>query len=306
MPKAADISSCPHVGPTRENICAVIVSYFPDEGFLSRVSQVRSQVGHVLIVDNGSDPTAFAVVKDALKKEAEADIIQNPCNLGIAKALNQGIDWAQENGFVWVLLLDQDSTPFQDMVLKLMNVYEEFPDKSCLAIIGCSAFHDSRSRSARSVGGALWAERKAVITSGTLLRLDVVQQIGPFWEEFFIDCVDFEFCLRAGCAGFKIVEVLAPVMRHVIGAPQRVPFQWLARETSSHRPWRSYYMTRNLVVLVREYIFREPAWIWNAVRKRINGIILMMLFEKSRIQKVKYIVLGLYDGLTGRFDRSVV
>jgi rhamnosyltransferase len=260
----------------------------------------------VLIVDNGSGATAFEVTKNALMKEAATDVIQNGHNLGIARALNQGIEWARGHGFGWVLLLDQDTIPFQDMVLKLTRVYEEFPEKARLAIIGCSAFHDSFSHNSRSMAKVLWSARKMVITSGSLLRLEAAQHIGPFREEFFIDCVDFEFCLRAGCGGYSIVEVLEPLMQHVIGNPQRVPLQWIARETSNHRPWRSYYITRNLAVLTREYLWKEPAWILAAIYRRIKGMILMILFEQSKLQKVKYITLGLYDGLTGRFDRNVI
>jgi rhamnosyltransferase len=306
MPKSepAVNSSMARFSPCRENICAIIVSYFPDAELVMRVRRIRPQVGHVVIVDNGSDETTFSAARDALKQEG-IEIIENSCNFGIARALNQGIEWALGQRFQWALLLDQDTLPFDDMVSKQIGVYREFPEKERLAIIGCSAFPDSSPHNP-STRRAEWATSKAVISSGSLVRLEIARQIGPFREDFFIDCVDFEFCLRACCAGFRIVEVKEALMHHVIGNAQRLPIQWLAKATPNHRPWRTYYITRNLVVLSREFGLKEPAWIWTAIYRRIKTMIVMFVFEEERVQKMKYAALGLYDGLTCRFDRRVI
>jgi rhamnosyltransferase len=293
------------VAPRKENICAVVVTYFPDEGFCDRSKSIRDQVDHIVMVDNGSDAICLDRIQTVLSGR-DVDRIRNPTNLGVATALNQGAQWARENGYSWVLLLDQDTVPSDDMVSTLIRAYDQFPEKDRLAIVGCSHFAGSGIDISSPKKAGWWTSTKVVITSGTLLSLRAAAQIGLFREEFFIDCVDFEFCLRAGCAGYSIVEVLEPLMQHVIGNPQRVPLQWIARETSNHRPWRSYYITRNLAVLTREYLWKEPAWILAAIYRRIKGMILMILFEQAKLQKVKYITLGLYDGLTGRFDRSVI
>jgi rhamnosyltransferase len=290
--------------PAKDNICAVVVTYFPDEGFANRLSRIHMQVAHVVVVDNASDEQTFKHVQTVLS-EPRIDVIRNSENLGIATALNQGVQWALNKGYTWVLLLDQDTVPSQDMVRTLIRAYEEFPDKGRLAIIGSNRFSNSQSDDGPSTNAEWWTVSKMVITSGTLLRLEAARMIGPFRDEFFMDCVDFEFCLRARIMGFRIVEILEPIMEHFIGSPKSVRLPWTKTETYNHRPWRSYYRMRNFVVLVREYIFEDSEWVLSLLYPRMKEIALTLLVEKSRIQKMKYMTIGLYDGFIGRFDRTV-
>ncbi|HVS88648.1 MAG TPA: glycosyltransferase [Candidatus Acidoferrum sp.] len=290
--------------PTKENICAVVVTYFPDEGFPNRLSRTHMQVMHVVVVDNASDEETFKHVQTVLS-ETRIDVIRNSENLGIATALNQGVQWALNKGYKWVLLLDQDTVSSQDMVPTLIRAYEEFPDKGRLAIIGSNRFSNSDPDDRPSTNAEWWTVSKMVITSGTLLRLEAARMIGPFRDEFFIDCVDFEFCLRARIMGFRIVEILEPIMEHFIGSPKSVRLLWKKIETFNHRPWRLYYRMRNFVVLVREYVFEDSEWVLSELYAQIKSVTLTLLVEKSRIQKAKYMTLGLYDGFIGRFDRTV-
>ena len=63
-----------------------------------------------------------------------------------------------------------------------------------------------------------------MITSGSLLALAVFRRVGPMREDFFIDAVDFQYCLRLRRHGYKVIETLLPTLIHPIGAPtlQRV------------------------------------------------------------------------------------
>lgn len=270
---------------------------------MEHVDRARRQVGGMVIVDNTPAPSSGDWLGTAVSGSEGVTLISNGVNAGVAKALNQGIRWAREAGFSWVLLLDQDTALFDDMVSTLIRAYSEFPERERLAVVGCSPFAEDTP--AENNGTRWWTPAKVVITSGTLLSLDAAVKIGPFREEFFIDCVDFEFCLRARAAGYRIVEILKPVMRHVIGSPRRIRWQWVARSSSNHRPWRAYYITRNLVTVTREYLWKEPSWVVGAIYRRIKEMILLVLFEPARRQKMKYVMLGFYDGLTRRFDRVI-
>ncbi len=45
-----------------------------------------------------------------------------------------------------------------------------------------------------------------------------------------------------------------PLMEHAIGAASFHKLPWKVSVTSNHSPVRRYYMTRNQVVLAREYL----------------------------------------------------
>src|SRR4030095_5315976 len=60
-------------------------------------------------------------------------------------------------------------------------------------------------------------ERRTVITSGTLLSLNAYDAIGRFRDDFFIDGIDHEYCLRARAKRYRILLMLAPLLVHSIG-----------------------------------------------------------------------------------------
>jgi rhamnosyltransferase len=63
---------------------------------------------------------------------------------------------------------------------------------------------------------------RLAISSGSLFNLKVLQQIGWHNEKYFVDCVDYELCLRARRCGFKIGLIRnTPDFDHVTEQPDR-------------------------------------------------------------------------------------
>ncbi|MHB8615349.1 MAG: glycosyltransferase family 2 protein [Candidatus Acidiferrales bacterium] len=292
--------------PEKKNTCAVVVTFHPDADFGSRVAQIAGQAGAGVVVDNGSGEDCVRELR-RICDSLGLHLIENLENRGIAAALNQGVHWAGEQGFEWVLTLDQDSLVADDLVARLSAVYKSFPGKEKLAIIGPN-YRDANSEQLflRVNGeGPSWQEVKTVITSGSLISLAACATIGPFREEFFMDCVDLEYCLRARAHGFKVVLARAPLMQHTIGAATMHKLPWKTTGTSNHSPTRRYYMTRNHLVLVREYLRKEPVWAFSTLYSRLKSTVLMCLFEKDRVYKLKYTATGAFDGVFSKFDRKV-
>ena len=290
--------------PSKDNVCAIVVTYSPSKGFEERLGRTSAQVGHVVIVDNSSQGEGWERVQSAALLP-NASLLQNPVNLGIAAALNQGVCWAQSRGFKWALLLDDDSVPAPDMLATLVMAFDEFPDKSRLAVIGSNRILNPGKHEQPNQNG-WWTVSDAVITSGSLLELGAAQRIGPFREEFFMDFVDFEFCLRARSLGFKIVEVMVPTMEHSIGARKTVRLLWFRIHEFNHRPWRSYYKIRNFMFVVRKYALKDPWWIFRMSWAMTKTTIVAIFIEESRMAKLRYTLLGVYDGLIGKVTRRVV
>jgi rhamnosyltransferase len=193
------------------------------------------------------------------------------------------------------------------MVSTLASVYEEFPEKENLAIIG-SNYKDSNGGnlfiSTNRDDQRSWQEVKTVITSGSLLSLAAYSALGPFREEFFMDCVDLEYCLRARSHGFRIIVTRKPLMDHALGATTMHRLPWKRTGTSNHLPVRRYYMTRNLIVLVREYLRKEPVWAMSTLYSRLKSTILICLFEKNKFRKLGFTAIGIIDGLFSNFRRN--
>ncbi len=284
-------------------ICAIIVSFHPDADFPDRLAAVARQVGHLVVVDNSSGPTSAATLEKIAQNNA-CTLVVNTENHGIARALNIGIGHAAQSGYEWVLLLDQDTCVDTDMVATLIAVYQDFPDKDRLAVIG-SHFHD-RHRPVTNVepGAAtpqLWHEVDWVITSGSLLPVSVHTQLGPFREDFFIDFVDTEYCLRARKSGYAVIKTSAALMLHAIGASTSHSLLGMKKWTSNHSADRRYYITRNYTALLRESGDYPAGW-WavKGLLASFKSLKRIVFYEQGKIAKLGAVFQGWRDALRGK------
>ena len=206
---------------SKADVCAVVVTYHPDSGFPDRLDRVRPQVGWVVVVDNGSSPPAREMLRNAAGPDVE--LILNDANLGVATALNQGVGRARERSFRWALTLDQDSIVEPFLVQALLEAFNDFPMKEKVAVVGSNYYDEKRAKTLvpESPTQPSCLEQTTVITSGSLISVDAYGKVGPFRDEFFIDHVDDEYCLRARAMGYKVILCRRPVIRHSIGSARR-------------------------------------------------------------------------------------
>ncbi len=308
-PTAASIASDSAIPlPAVKTVCAIVVTYHPDSGFADRMERVAKQVGQIVIVDNRSQGESVERIQEVAER-LRIHLISNACNEGIARALNTGVRWAASQGYRWVLTLDQDTSVAEDMVSSLAGVFRSYPFPRQVAVIG-SNYRDRVS--GRTLcddpiqpGGFCGREVKTVFTSGSLVSVDSFTFIGGFREDFFVDCVDHEYCLRARSHGYRILMTAKPVMEHDLGVQSQHRLLWKRFHTSNHSTFRRYFMARNTTILVREYTIAEPVWILQCLWTFAKSMLLVCLFETHRIAKVKGTIRGCIDGILGRTVISV-
>jgi len=294
-------------------VCAIVITYHPPDEFARVIERILPQVGAIVIVDNGSRDAKLTCLRE-IAAHPSIELICNGENLGIAKALNLGIQRASALGFAWVLLCDQDSYPNADMVASLDAVRASFPDPAHLAVIG-SGYDDEldmagaptgKERGGDEHGGMPWHDMESVITSGSLLSLAAFAAIGPFREEFFIDHVDTEFCLRARLKHYRVIKTRGALMSHAIGAPTTHRILWMQKRTTNHAPDRRYYFTRNDTVLLHER-GNHPAglWILKGLTRSLRTCKRILLYEQMKTEKLTAVIGGWWDGVRGRLGPRV-
>ena len=286
--------SCELTVPSASNVCAVVVAYFPDADFEARLQTILPQVARLVVVDN----TPEAVPPSPHQRAAWGErlhYIANHANKGVAAALNQGLEYAWQQGLPWLLTLDQDTQCYPDMVGILGRAYENCQPRP--AVIGSNYFDPLNQRLKVKVGDETESqEQKTVITSGSLIDTSVANQVKGFREDYFIDQLDHEFCLRLRAHGYRVVISRRPAMAHSVGRPggARLPFLGVL---PNHPPVRKYYIARNTVVTVAEYWRREPAWCLRRLVRLFLGLVEMALLEEHRLSKVRAFAGGVMDGL---------
>ena len=260
-----------------------------------RLKRLFRQVEALIVVDNTPGGCCALRLETLAAREKHVFIIENGINAGIATALNKGLELALELGSNWILTLDQDTQCYSDTVETLIQTKTACHLEP--TVIGGN-YLDPRSGRTKVPEGRSdeWLEQKTVITSGCLVDAAIAHHIRSFREDYFIDQVDHEFCLRMRAHGQRVVMSCKTVMEHSVGESNgpRLP---LLGVMPSHSPLRKYYITRNSLITVADYWRTEPAWCVRRSIRLLLGLALMALLEKQRIAKIRAFATGIVDGV---------
>lgn len=279
--------------PSVENTAAVIVSYRPDAEFEAHLRQLLLQFDAVFLVDNTGPgaPDVFA--------HPHLHYHPNASNLGLGVALNQGCRMALDAGYEWVVTLDQDSRLEPDFVSVMVGAWSRSAARPVL--LGCNYYSVSRrTYKVAPDAAAVPLPVANVITSGTLMHLASWRSLGGFREEFYIDAIDHEICLRARGAGCAIALYPGCMMSHSIGE-EYSSGNWLGRlRPYRHSPLRDYTNARNTTRLLLEYLWREPRWCLRRSLGFTAEVLAVLVFETSKLYRLKCLAVGIAHGISDR------
>jgi rhamnosyltransferase len=135
------------------------------------------------------------------------------------------------------------------------------------------------------------------ITSGNLVRVSLFDQIGLYDEGFFIDCIDFDFCLRLRRAGYAVHRVPAALMQHQLGEPVEVP-NAVRKFYALHSPVRRYYMYRNFMYMAERYLFEFPGFIIKLGLAQVLLLLFIGFLDTRPIASYRAIARGIGDYVT--------
>lgn len=283
-----------------DKVCAIIVTYNIGKEVEAGVASVLPQVNRVVIVDNGSGANTIEILDNIQQRFPKVVILRNKENLGIAAALNRGVKYALENGYDWVLTLDDDSEAEPKMVEKMLQAYHSFgPEKQMKIAVMAPNY--------TILKGLVYFEGSprdilTTITSGQLVKTDIFKKIGFYKEDLFIECVDHEFCLRIARAGMKTVLVPAAILKQRMGPkPQLKSFFGKKFVVANHASHRYYYIYRNSIYLYATYWRTAFFWIIKNIFSNKIIFLKILLFEENKWAKIKMVLKGCLDAISGKY-----
>lgn len=284
-----------------DRFAAVVVTFNPSEEFSENLKVMSSQFEKVCIVDNFSKNVNW--ITEVSVQYQNVLLITNTENLGLGKALNQGMHFLIRQGYSWVATFDQDSLPSDTFLKDLRSVIDKYSNPEQIGILAPSIFERSLRRSIASSGEKLAQFLIAVptvITSGSLTNTRAFELVGGFEESFFIDYIDHNFSFRLRKQGFLVAECPGVRLEHRLGdsRPHQVLFKRFF--ATHHSPLRRYYITRNRVQFYKEFFFIDPAWVLVDFIYMFKELIKIILAESQKTQKLKSVIQGFYDGMVGR------
>jgi rhamnosyltransferase len=292
----------------KESACAIVVLYNPELDTLESVLGSFSKAGFekLYLIDNSSVNQLEAIGNFCLKHLSKLDCTYKPLlnNVGIASAQNIGIELAMKDGFKYAIFFDQDSIIItKDFLNKAITIYEQLNEIGVpVASIGPRIVDRRKGKKYYALldrGNELDAvpgstEVKQLISSGSVVSIDVFKKVGLFEGELFIDFVDFEWCWRAYNQGFKHFIVDALEISHEFGLNEHR----IGRlKMSVPSPFRCFYIYRNyLWLLKRNYI--PLHWKMVSGIKLVFKLFYYFFVFKKRIEYLQNILSGIKYGIS--------
>jgi rhamnosyltransferase len=301
----------PPAGSDRPKVASITVAFNPNpERLAEQVRALQGEVGEVIVVDNASDA---AVVRLPQLAGLPLRCLTLPENKGVAHGFNAGVAAAREKGAAYVLLLDDDSVPTPGMVEELLAACRgrSAEDAPPVAAVG-PRVQDSRDPHDYPFIRLGWLRNQHVrcsdtpgevidcdflISSGSLVPIAALAEVGEFDEGLFIDSVDLEWCCRARARGYALYGVCSARLDHRLGDRRHAVFNTF--ELVVHSPERVYYMTRNRFLLYRRP-YMPLKWKLKDLLRWLAKFSATLLLISPRLEYARMTLRAIRDALTGR------
>lgn len=227
------------------NIAGVVILYHPDIQLLSENIKTYVQgVKQLYIYDNSETKTPG--IEEALSKlHPFIQYHYFNANEGIAKRLNRAVEDAAKNNYDYLLTMDQDSS-FKEGDFEKYKLQIQSAAYTNVAQFGVNCQPNL------TIPKEQPEEALTLITSGSILNLSLIERVGVFNEDLFIDFVDAEFSYRVIQNGHINLMFSNIILNHVLGklieGRSLANFKKTLRIT--HSPIRVYYIIRNGLYLL--------------------------------------------------------
>ena len=173
------------------------VVYKPDLSSVARISDVLDAGYEVYLFDNSPQ---CPEIRTRFLNRPNLHYSTVGSNVGLGYGISAVCAEAYYRGSEWLLFLDQD-TVYTARTLDYINTYVRKQREALAAYSGATFCQDR----CLAWNPDMPPERVLLtINSGTIYRLEVLSKIGWMNVDYFVDCVDYEYCLRSLNARFHV------------------------------------------------------------------------------------------------------
>jgi rhamnosyltransferase len=283
-------------------ICMGVVLYYPNQSDIKRILSYTNTVDKLIVFDNTDDGNNENSAFFTSTKNIQ--YISQGKNLGMARALNELCKKAISNGYDYIITMDQDSIFKHCDILNLVN-YISSKRLDNIGIIAPRVYYlNKKSKPDKGNTTKKELEQKNefvdwVITSGSAINLDAFTTTKGFDEKYFIDRVDYDYCMQLKTLSKKIVLVNNSFLYQQLGEGTQNYFGYLYSE---HSALRNYYTFRNRLYYADKFMIGFRKEIYKFIGS-IRHLLLIILFDKNKKQKLKMIKRAYIDYAHGKMNK---
>ncbi len=261
-----------------DSVAIILVNYINYNVTIECLDSLKNLNGtdyRIYVVENGSNNESKEILL-AAKDFYDFKLITSEENLGFAGGNNIAIKQAINEGFKYVLLLNNDTEVASDFLEKLLKhasssivavpkiYYFDEPEKIWYAggyidwVTGDTGHYGAGEKD----GFRFNNEREVEFATGCciLIHKDIIKQVGYLDESYFMYYEDTDYSARLKQAGISIYYVPNAKIWHKVGASNN----------GEYSLFMAYYMAKNRVRFVSKY---SKKYIYRCyVRTFLSGI----------------------------------
>lgn len=273
-------------------IGCIIITYKIGEKILETFNSIYNQVDKVIFVDNDSNTDTKNILSELNNKYKNCDVIFNEKNEGIAKALNIGIKKLLLDDIDFILTLDHDSIASQNMINEMECIYNKLKDKEKIGILSPAIYDINKEDYLTDVNSDEYQIIKEPIQSGSLIDVNIFNEVGLYNEDLFIYYVDTELCYRSNLNGYKNIQCNKAIMCHEEGKKSCHSVLGKKIYYNNYSDLAIYYRARNGVYMKKKYklYFSSKHVIY-------KDIIKIILCDKKPYNKLLVHFHGIFEGM---------
>lgn len=280
------------------NIAGVVILYHPDIQLLSENIKTYVQGLKQLYVYDNSETKTPGIEEVLRKLHPSIQYHYFNANEGIAMRLNRAVEEAARNNFDYLLTMDQDSS-FKEGDFEKYKFQIQSAAYTNVAQFGVNCqpnFTISKDQP---------EEVLTLITSGSILNLSLIKNIGLFNENLYIDFVDAEFSYRVIQSGYINLMFSNIILNHALG--EQIEGRSLANFKKTlriiHSPIRVYYIIRNGL-----YLLLKAQGLTKAMKKDVIRCIKILkndlIYNPSLGSVYIHLFSGIFDFLRGKMGKK--
>ncbi len=176
-------------------LAIITIFYYPSDSQIQMFSALSGSGYPIYVFDN--------TPCHALNKSIKSLFIHyytEGSNVGISNSLNFLLKIIRQHEYTHFLFLDQDALVTSDTFEYTNRLINKFNmHKNNYAALSFRNHNYTRTRNTN-----------IIISSGTIFNLDSLRTLGDFDESYFVDGVDYKFCLDALMFNYKIANIKPP------------------------------------------------------------------------------------------------
>lgn len=281
-----------------KSICAIVVLYNPDRSMFNNIETYIDDVDKIFLLDN-SDNNRFNIDNDKI------EYISFKENKGLAFALKFGCEKAINDGYEYVLTMDQDSYFDKYSFSKLVDFIMKNSEFAIVSPNVRSLYYDQKENMEKEAFIQYPQNKNTIVnwsmTSGSLINLMYYQNIKGFDDQMFIAHVDIDLCFQFSLINKKIIIIGDSILNQHFGNSKPKKILWKVVHPSFASPIRTYYLFRNQKYLENKYKKYNIKSFINI--KLSKFIIKITLFENNKIEKYYMMIKGIVDGKRNKMGK---